>query len=205
MFLPVKEELLYSVKYGPISAGKIKLEFKRDSLSLNHIRCEEETKGLVSRIFKIKDWYESISDSNFVTQRFEKDIREGKYIRHQIVEIENGKAIYQDGDTVEVIEEAKDMINLLYWLRTQEFIAGDTIILPLHADKKNSMIKTCVSNEKVNGELCWLLVPNLKGMKAFGGEGGLLLYYNQAKVPILLKIKFLWGYLEAHLKERKWE
>lgn len=205
MTLPVREELLYSVKYGPVNAGEIKLEFKRDSLNYNYIRCEEETRGIVSLVFKVKDWYESVSDSSFVTRRFEKDVQEGKYIRHQIVMIENGKGIYQDGDTVEVIKEAKDIINLLYWLRTQEFIAGDTITIPLHADKKNLEIKTCVSNEEIDGDTCWLLIPNLKGVKAFGGEDGLMLYYSKSKVPILLKIKFLWGYLEAHLKERRWE
>jgi len=203
MVLPVREELLYSVKYGPISAGEIKLEFKRDSL--NYIRCEEETKGVVSLMFKIKDWFESISDSNFVTRRFEKNIKEGKYSKYQLVEIKDGQGIYQDGDTVKVIEGAKDIINLIYWLRTQEFVPGNTIIIPLHDGKKNSEIKTCVYEDEINGEFCWRLVPDLKGVKAFGGEGGLILYYNKSKVPILLKIKFLWGYLEAHLEDRRWE
>lgn len=201
ILLPVREELLYSAKYGFIKAGEIKLKLKRDSL--NYVRCEEETKGIFSFIFRVKDWYESLSDSNFATRRFEKSIQEGNYTKYQLVNIANGYAVYEDGDTVEVIEGAKDIISLLYWLRTQELILGDTIIVPLHADKKNRNVKTSIKADTVDGEPCVLLVPDLHGFKAFGGEGGLMLYYNQAKIPILLKIKFLWGYLEAKLEYRK--
>lgn len=203
LWLPSEEELLYSAKYGMVKAGEINLYWRRDSL--NYIRCEQETKGFFSFVFKVKDWYESVSDSNFVTKRFEKNIQEGKYRKYQLVNIVKGYGVYQDSDTVEVIDDAKDIINLIYWLRTQELIPGDTIIVPLHADKKNHLIKTSVIADTIDGKPCILLIPNLAGIKAFGGDGGLLLYYNESKVPVLLKIKFLWGYLEAKLERREWE
>jgi hypothetical protein len=201
--LPREEALFYSVKYGFVKAGEIKLFLRRDSL--NYIRCEEETKGAFSLIFRVKDWYESISDSNFATKRFEKKIEEGKYRAHQIINVVGKYAIYNDGDTVEIIDGAKDIISLIFWLRTCSLTPGDTIIVPFHADKKNYIIKTPITTATVEGKTCFLLVPDLTGIKAFGGKGGLLLYYNQAKVPVLLKIKFLWGYLEAKLEHRKYK
>ncbi len=195
--LPFNEELLYTAKYGFMSAGEIKLVYQRDDL--NHIRCEEKTTGFFSMIFKIDDWYESLSDSNFATIRFEKKMQEGNYKSYQLVNIVGGRTTYQDGDVVEVVEGAKDIMSLIYWLRTQELIPGDTLIVPLHYDKKNYRVKTSIVSDTVDGEPCLLLVPDLKGIKAFGGDGGLLLYYNKDKLPILLKIKLLWGYLEAKL------
>lgn len=199
--LPVYEELLYSAKYGGVKAGEIKIVWHRDSL--NHIKCYKETKGIFSFVFRVKNWHESISDSHFVTRRLEKEINEGKYHKYQLINIVNGYAVYDDGDTVEVIEGAKDIISLIHWLRTQELIPGDTITVPFHSDKKNYMIKTYVTDVIVDDEECVLLKPDLTGIKAFGGEGGLLLYYNKAKIPVLLKIKFLWGYLEAKLEKRE--
>jgi hypothetical protein len=77
--------------------------------------------------------------------------------------------------------------------------------VPFHSDKKNYKINTSIQKVKLGKEECFLLIPDLKGIRIFGGKGGLLLYYNQKKVPILLKIKFLWGYLEARLKERRYK
>ena len=199
-FLPFNEELLYTAKYGFMSAGEIKLMYRRDAL--NYIRCEEKTKGFFSMIFKIDDWYESISDSDFTMIRFERDIQEGNYSNHQVINVASGRATYHDGEVVEVVEGAKDIMSLLYWLRTQELIPGDSLIVPLHYDKKNYKVKTSIVPDTVDGEPCVLLVPDLKGIKAFGGDGGLLLYYNKDKLPVLLKIKFLWGYLEAKLNRK---
>ncbi|MBI4721425.1 MAG: DUF3108 domain-containing protein [Candidatus Stahlbacteria bacterium] len=205
-FLPLNEELIYSAKFGLMTAGEIKLMYHREVRpqdNLNHIRCEEKTKGFFSMIFKIDDWYESLCDSNFATIRFEKKIQEGNYSSHQVVNIVAGRATYKNGNVVDVIEGAKDIMSLIYWLRTQELVPGDTLIVPLHYDEKNYTIKTPIVSDTVDGEPCVLLVPDLKGIKAFGGDGGLLLYYNKDKLPVLLKIKFLWGYLEAKLNRGK--
>jgi hypothetical protein len=199
--LPGYEKLSYSARYGFANAGRIELVLTRDSL--NHVRCEQETKGFFSFVFKVKDWYESTSDSGFVTRKFEKKIHEGKYKKHQVVNIAKGHAVYQDGDTVEVIEDAKDIIGLLYWLRTQELVPGDTITVALHADKKNHSIRTSIIADTVGGKSCVLAIPDLTGIKAFGGKNGLLLYYDESRIPILLKIKFLWGYLEVKLEDRE--
>jgi hypothetical protein len=199
--LPGYEKLSYSASYGFAKAGQIRLVLNRDSVT--HIRCEQETKGFFSFVFKVKDWYESTSDSGFVTRRFEKKIREGKYKKYQVVNIAQGRAVYQDGDTVEVIEGAKDIISLLYWLRTQELVPGDTIALALHADKKNHLIKTAIATDTIDGKPCLRATPDMTGIKAFGGKNGLLLYYDESRIPILLKIKFLWGYLEVKLENRE--
>ncbi|MCK4352383.1 DUF3108 domain-containing protein [candidate division WOR-3 bacterium] len=216
-----QEKLVYSVRYGFFNMGEIRLELNQLVNGLNYIRCEQETKGLFSCIFKIKDWYESLTDSNFVTVRFEKNVEEGSYKEYQLIIIENGYAKYpaspiasqggpasptsqggQDGDSIPVIEGAKDIISILYWLRTQRLKPGDSIKVPLHADKQNHEIKVQVKEENVDGRPCLLAIPDLCGAKAFGSEGGLELYYDEDKIPILLKIKFMWGYLQAKLKHR---
>ena len=207
--LPIEEHLVYKIKYGPINAGDLTLDLKRDTLGKNIIKCTEKTTGFVSSIFKIDDWYISISDSNFVTEEFEKYIREGKYRKHQHLKIKNGIAQYQK-DTVSVIENAKDIINVWFWLRTQKLIPDtglpeNTLIVPLHADKKNHSIKVNVKKEKKNGKIHTIVVPELKGIKAFGADGELIFYYDADMVPVEFKIKFLWGFLHAELKDRQWK
>ncbi|MDI6839840.1 MAG: DUF3108 domain-containing protein [bacterium] len=197
-----QEELVYLASFGFIDAGEIKLDLKRDSL--NYIRCEQETKGLFSLVYRVKDWYESTSDSNFVTKRFEKSVREGPYSAYQLVSFKNGYATYQDGDSVSTIQNAKDIISIIYWLRLQELIPGDTLIVPLHTDKWNYEIKVCVESDTLDGKPCILVIPDLHGIRAFGTQSGLMLYYNELKIPVLLKIKFAWGYIQARLTHREW-
>ncbi|MFA5032504.1 MAG: DUF3108 domain-containing protein [bacterium] len=200
--LPSYEELVYSVKYGVMTAGELRLEYKQDSLKGNYVRCEERTNGVMGFIFSIEDWYESFSDSNFTTQRFEKDIKEGNYKKHLSVVIENGQATYQDGKVVPVVDSAKDIINIWYWLRTQELVPGDTITVALHADKKNHKVKTVIREEKVNGRNCIAVVPNLTGIKTFGSKGGIVMYYDEDRTPVKFTVKFKWGDLEVELKRR---
>lgn len=202
--IPVEEKLVYTAKYGVLSIGEIKLEIKRDSL--NYIRCEEETKGFFNYIFRIKDWYESVTDSNFVTQRFEKHIEEGKYRAHEVITIKDSFAIYNGQDTVDVTPGAKDIISIIYWLRTQELIPGDTIYIPLHEGKRNHIIKVRIERWGFNGEYYLVAIPELQHVKTFGTAGGLILYYEpESMVPVRLKIKFKWGHIQAELKRREWK
>lgn len=201
--LPDYEELIYAVRSGVIKAGKIKMVLKHDSTKNSYfIRCDEKTEGLMNFIFKIDDWFTSLSDSNFVTKKLEKHIREGKYKKDHIMVIEDGQATYEDGKVVTAIDSAKDILNIWYWLRTRELTPGDTIFVPLHADKKNYRIKTHIGTEIINGDSCISIIPELVGVKAFGSGEGLTMYYSKDKIPVRFTINFKWGNLEAQLQER---
>jgi hypothetical protein len=203
--LPQNENLIYKASFGFLPAGKITLSVEeREEYFI--IICTEKSEGFVSRIFNVDDRYESWNrKDNFLPLRFEKIIREGNYSKNQVYTFyqERGIVVYNDGDTVSLEKGAQNIISLIYYLRMQKFSSMDTINITLHDSKRNYNINVSVKESEFREERCFIVKPNLKGISIFGTKEGLTLYYNEEKIPVLLKINFLWGYIEARLVERK--
>jgi len=206
--LPISERLVYSAKYGILPAGEIQMEINKGLDGHYHIKVTQETKGLFSHIFKIQDTYLSCIDTMSLSSiKFEKHIREGHYKHDQVVlfDQEKGIAIYDDGDTVDIVPGAKDIISIIYYIRTLPLESRDKIYLNVHADKHNYTIPVDIDKVRLDGEECFRVRPYLENIKVFGRKGGLLLYYTDDlhRTPILLKIKMFWGYIRATLRARE--
>ena len=162
--------------------------------------CSLKTKGLFSYFFRIQDTYESVSDiPSFVPYKFEEHIREGNYRRDQNIVFDHQKeiAIYDNRDTVKIVKGVRDIISALYYLRTLDLESGDTIWIEVHTYKENHTLEVRISEK---GDYL-VAKPILKGVKVFGSEGGLVLYYtnDEQKIPVLIKIKMVFGHIEAKL------
>jgi hypothetical protein len=211
----VGEKLIYAVEYGPISAGTATMEV-RELAEVNgrvcyHIVSLETTNDFFSRFFRIRDRYDSYIDTtSLATVRFEKKIEEGKYKAESHVDIYQDSliAVYSDGDTVEVIPDAKDAIATLYAVRTMDISVGDTFYVSNHTDKDNYLLEITVPRSlKVHTDLgtfeCLEVQPILEGTKVFSGRKGLTVWFtdDEWKIPVLIRSKIMVGSIQAIIRE----
>lgn len=211
----VGEKLVYAVEYGPISAGTATMEVTEiaevNGKTCYHIVSLENTNDFFSRFFKIRDRYDSYIDTtNLATVRFEKKIEEGKYRAQSHVDIDQDSliAVYSDGDTAEVIPEAKDAIATLYFVRTMDIGVGDTVYVSNHTDKDNYLLEIHVPRSlKVHTSLgtfeCLEVQPLIEGTKVFKGRKGLTVWFtdDEWKIPVLIRSKIMVGSIQAIVKE----
>jgi len=211
----VGEKLIFSVEYGPISAGTATMEVLEivevNGRACYHIVSTEKTNDFFSRFFKIRDRYDSYIDTlTLATVKFEKQIEEGKYKAetHVTIDLDSLVAIYSDGDTVEVISEAKDAIATVYYVRTLDISVGDTFYVNNHTDKENYVLEITVPRAlKVYTALgtfdCIEVQPKLEGTKVFEGRKGLTIWLtdDEWKIPVLIRSKLMIGSIQAIIKD----
>ena len=211
----VGEKLVFSVEYGPISAGTATMEILEivevNGIPCYHIVSLENTNDFFSRFFKIRDRYDSYIDTlTLATVKFEKHIVEGKYKAEgaMIIDLDSLVAIYSDGDTVEVIPEAKDAIAMVYYVRTLDISVGDTFYVNNHTDKENYVLEITVPRAlKVYTALgtfdCIEVQPKLEGTKVFEGRKGLTVWLtdDEWKIPVLIRSKLMIGSIQAIIKD----
>ncbi|MFQ5905395.1 MAG: DUF3108 domain-containing protein [bacterium] len=211
----VGERLIFSVEYGPISAGTASMEVRRvvdvSGKPCYHIVSLETTNDFFSRFFRIRDRYDSYIDTlTLATVRFDKEIEEGRYKAkgHVVIDQDSLRAVYSDGDTVEVIPGAKDAIATLYYVRGLDISVGDTFQVSNHTDKENYMLEMTVPKAlKVRTPLgtfdCIEVQPRLEGTKVFEGRKGLTVWFtdDEWKIPVLIRSRIMVGSIQAIIKE----
>ena len=213
------EKLVFSVEYGPLKAGTAIMEVSEivmiDSIPAFHIISTEKTNAFFSKIYKIDDRYDSYIDTvNLHSLRFEKHIREGSYVKDQIVVFkhDSGKAVYSDGREFEIEPGAKDIIASIYFARTLDLEVGKTFYINNHTDGKNYNLEIKVlKKEKVEtpaGEFdCLVIQPIIEGGKIFASRDGLTIWLTDDtwKIPVLIRSKIMIGSIQAKLKEAYFE
>ncbi len=213
------EKLVFSVEYGPLKAGTATMEVSEivmiDSIPAFHIISTEKTNSFFSKIYKIDDRYDSYIDTvNLHSLRFEKHIREGSYVKDQIVEFkqDSGKAVYSDGREFKIEPGAKDIIASIYFARTLDLEVGKTFYINNHTDGKNYNLEIkVVKKEKVEtpaGEFeCLVIQPVIEGGKIFASRDGLTIWLTDDtwKIPVLIRSKIMIGSIQAKLKEAYFE
>ncbi len=145
------EKLVFEVNWIGIPVGRVVVEnhgFEEVAgRELHHLTMVTEANDFLAGFFHIKDtvhtWIDPVTGC---PRRFEKQIQEGKYTKHQLVEYdqENHTAVYSRPDYPEdpVYEFAiapcvQDVFSLLYWVRNRTFGLGDQFRVEVNADKKN--------------------------------------------------------------------
>jgi len=213
------EKLVFSVEYGPLKAGTAIMEVSEivmiDSIPSFHIISTEKTNSFFSKIYKIDDRYDSYIDTvNLHSLRFEKHIREGSYVKDQIVEFkhDSGKAVYSDGREFDITPGAKDIIASIYFARMLDLEVGKTFYINNHTDGKNYNLEVkVIKKEKVEtpaGEFeCLVIQPVIEGGKIFASRDGLTIWLTDDtwKIPVLIRSKIMIGSIQAKLKEAYFE
>ena len=208
---PTGEKLSYGAYFGPLRAGYSVMEIKEGDLegeAAYVIECVQKTEKAFSLIYRIDDYYKSFVDTTtFSTLSYTKDINEGKYSNNLTLEFTEDSVFYTDGRRTEKIAGAKDIFAALYWMRCQNFLPGDTLIVPFHSSGKNQEMIVPVS------ELQWttvpmgkfrtfLLTPQVKEEKIFGSEEPIKIWVSvdPQHMPVKIESKLKVGKISFQLE-----
>ena len=209
------ERLEFSVKYGKLPAGsavmKIPEIVEHDGYDCYEIVSIAHSNDVVSVFYRVRDTVKTVVDVDGIFPRkFWKKLHEGSYETEKTTffDQKNHYAI-TDGDTIPTYTFVQDAFSSLYYVRTQELIPGQDILIDNHTSKKNFPLKLKVlKKEKVKvsaGEFdCVVVEPVMRAEGIFKAKGRIWVWLtdDQYKIPVLMKTEvFFLGSISAQLKE----
>jgi len=132
------ESLEFKIHYGPIDAGKATLKVQQEEGNYWFV-AEGKSTGLFNLFFKVRDYYESIIDTNCLCPiYFNRNVREGNYKKKENVFF--NKVLHRaesTRDTIPLPDNYQDLLSVFYFLRTQNttnFQPGDSIPIQVYLD-----------------------------------------------------------------------
>ena len=212
--LPSSEKLVYSMGWGPVSAGFAYLNMHPDSspgtISLS---AKAATNDFFSTFFKIRDFFAlTIDSSGKYPLFFEQHINEGKYRAHRWDIFDQQRGIVYSSkktpDSVMVKPIVHNPFSVIYIMRTCKFVPGETIRLNCFIGSKCVIVAMkCLKRETISVPAgtftCLVVKPTL-----FDSSGHVIprkeevtmwLTDDATKMPVLIKAKIAWGTLVAKL------
>lgn len=213
----VGEYLEFSVSYNIIRAGTATLSVdgieEIDGHACYKIVSTARSNGFVSTFFEVRDNVQSLMDvRGLFTRKFERHLREGKYVKDEVVLIDYGAglAYYDDGDTVEVRSSSQDALSSLYFVRTLKLDVGEMVAFPNHTGKKNYPMRVRVlGRERIKTPAgrfdCLVVEPRLKSAGIFKHKGKLTVWLSDdaKRIPVQMKSQVTIGSITATLV--KWK
>jgi len=210
------EQLIFDVQYGLINAGEATLEIRNiasiDSVDCYRVVSDARTNKFFSKIFKVRDRFESYIDTTRLTsRRYEKHLREGKFKRDVSVVFDQDRHVARYSDReVPIPPRAQDVLSALYYVRTLPLEVGQSVFLANHTDGKNYPLVVKVHRRETvtvgAGTFnCLVVEPILRGPGLFTQKGRLTVWLtdDRYRVPVLMKSKVIIGHVAAVLKEMK--
>lgn len=216
----VGEKLNYDIDYAFITAGYTEISI--DTLiDIGGRECYQVVSKVRSNkvfdiIFKVRDRVETNIDvKGIYSRRYFKKLQEGKYrdTREVIYEQKRGAAhLLKNGvykETTRIEPCAQDILSALFFVRTLEFDAGDTININLHDMTKSYPLKVKVSRrERVKvpaGEFdCLVIEPFLETEGMFHSKGKIEIWLtdDDRKIPVLMRTEIvIIGHIDAKLSK----
>lgn len=209
------ERMVFSVGFGPISAGEGILEIlglvEHNGRTCYRIQSSANSNRYFSSMYRVRDKILSYIDVEQLNSRyFYKRLREGDYKKTVEIDFdqENHLAMYAHGDTLEVAPGVQDVLSAFFYVRNLDLVPGTTYPVPAHSSRKTYDLQVIVHGmEEVEVEAgkyeCFVVEPVILGEGLFKSEGKMTLYItNDAnRVPVLIKTKIPVGSIDVELKE----
>jgi hypothetical protein len=207
------EHLEFSVNYNVLRAGTATLSVESiesyDGHDCYKLVSTARSNSVVSTFFEVRDRVESLMDvQGLFTRRFEKHLKEGGYVKDEVVHFDYStqRAYYADGDTVEILPSTQDALSALYYARTLDLEVGKLVAFPDHSGKKNYPLRVRVlGKEKIRtpaGKFnCVVVEPRMKGEGIFKHKGRLTVWLtdDDRRMPVKMKSQIVIGAITAEL------
>ena len=208
----VGEKLSFDINYGFINAGHASMEVMRvidwSGRPSFFVRTLANSNEFFSSIFPVRDTVVTIIDAIGVfSWRFDKRLKEGSYRADRLAIFDQlaQKAMYKS-DTFDVGPFCQDALSALYFTRTQELIAGQSLKFPSFTDGRVKPLEVRVlRKERIEVEAgtfdCIVVEPLLGEAGIFRHEGRLTVWLtdDRLRLPVLMKSKVLVGAISAEL------
>jgi hypothetical protein len=211
----VGERLEFSVKYGTISAGIAVMEIS-DTASVDSHTCYRivstaNSNDFISVFYKVRDSVQTYLDVPGLFPRiFSKHLREGNYKVDRLTYFDQKRHLAITGkDTIPTFGFVQDPLSSLYYIRTQELIPGNDVMLDSHADRQNFPLKVKVlGKEQVEvpaGKFdCVVIEPVMRSEGIFKAKGNIKIWLtdDEYKMPVMMKTEvYFLGSINAQLSK----
>ncbi len=149
---PAPDTLLYNVEWRLITAGKAKVEWRREGSGWQ-INVHVESVGLVSKLFRVEDDYSANLNNAFCAETSQFLSHEGSRVRETKITFDSAekKAFYVETDRLknttvlsketEIPPCVHDAAGALYLLRTLNLEPGQSTTVPVSDGKKSVAAK----------------------------------------------------------------
>lgn len=224
----VGEELVYNVSFSFINLGKISLKVvekntDEDSITYKTIAIIESYKGIP--FVDLYEVYESVFNQLIFSYRFRGDSRTkkgNKYVTYNFdynnhrVYLENGRydsiRTIASIDTLDVNSYCQDGLSLFYFAR-QNLFKNESITIPTIINEELRSTTINFFNKRTSAKIRAIDYPvdviefngqaNFEGVYGFSGEFEGWFSNDEARIPILAKLKVFIGKVRIELMQWK--
>lgn len=212
------EYLKYYLHYGFISGGMASLTVKQevyDSKDAFHIVALGKTTGLVDKIYRVKDIYESIIDpKSGMPYKAVRNISEGNYKLQEDAffnRTDNTVNSTRKG-IVKVPVNCLDMVSAFYYIRRINFSTykpGDIVYVDTYFDGLFPFSIVYKGKETIDTEFgdvrCLKFVPIVEPGRVFKENDDMTIWLSddENKIPICIKFDLIVGSFKCDIEEYK--
>jgi hypothetical protein len=210
------EYLKYSLHYGFITGGTASISLKQESYedkNVLHATAVGKTTGLVDKIYRVKDIFESYFDSKTIMPyKSVRNVSEGSYKLQENV-IFNRKDSNINSDRkgiVKVPANCLDMISALFYIRRINFSnykIGDMVYVDTYFDGQFPFYIIYKGKETISTEFghmrCLKFVPIVEPGRIFKENDDMTIWLSDDdnKLPVSIKFDIIVGSFKCDLIE----
>ena len=147
LWFPVGEQIFYKVQWGVwiVAETKVMSEYiEEDGRELLAIRVTTRTRSIMSKIYPVDDFIESVVDPvTFLPIRFTKRLSEGRYRLHEITTFDHKARmahwqhlLKNDSKDFAIDADTRDLISYMFYMRSKKFEPGKHYDFNVMADEK---------------------------------------------------------------------
>ena len=227
-YLKAGERMEYRVHYGFINAGEAVMMTDKKIHTVNNRACYKvdvfgRTKGLFDMITSVRDnWGTYIDTSAVVSQMFYQSIKEGKYLKKEVIEFDQINHIAtvnrldkKDStlikkDSIPTLPEMQDLVSGYYHMRTFNYDTmkeGQIFTVSGFFDDTTYHINVkFLGREKLKTKLgqydAFVMSPMMPKNSFFRGQNPIKAWISDDKLRIPLKVKaeLLIGAIEIDIR-----
>ncbi len=218
----IEEKLIYNTSFGIVNAGTFTMTLEDGGEIMGHpcycIKTLSKTNPIFDFVYKIRDETESYWDNNkFVVRKFIKRISEGNWKQYRIHYYFPEDTTYyyvtykKGGQTKKQstsLADPQDTYTIIYWVRLQEFIVGDTLNLNISLDGDNHPVKLLVEKKEklttiFGDKECYKITPIIpkESQKKSSIVMDIWVTDDEYKIPVKLIIRIKYGNFTMFLKD----
>jgi hypothetical protein len=212
------EELVYSLKFGPIHAGQASIvlhQVNYKNMPVYHATVIAETVGLAEKLYSVKDIFESYFDMNSsLPHKAIRNVKEGNYRSYCELYFDHADTTVFSSKTdslYKTIPGILDILSSLYYLRSLDptsFKPGDVIHVVTFWDdeifpfdlryKGKEIVKTKYG--KIN---CHRFDPVVEPGRVFKSEDDMIAWFTDDKnfIPVRVRFELIVGSLRCDLDQ----
>jgi len=217
------EKLVFSVKYGIVSAAEAILEAKSSSMngrSAWNLSTEARTYPFFDAFFKVRDRVDSWWDKETLLPiKYTKNLQEGKYRQRRIHTFDHStnttnyqkysfkKGVYKSED-MKMLANSQDVLSAFYYVRGQSLKPGQRLRVNITSDGRTMNTEIIVHRrEKIKtifGDInCLVIEPKLVSGAVFKQTGKITIWItdDEYKIPVKMESAVSFGSFVAELKQ----